>query len=48
MYNNMSGPIVVVSCSAAKKIFDRPQNLTNKAAAIKKARKDLKKIGFYI
>lgn len=48
MYNNASSPIVVISNSAAKKIFDKPQDLTNKAAAIKKVRKDLKKVGFFI
>ena len=46
MYNNVSSPIVVISRSAAEKIFDKPQDLRNKAAAIKKARKDLKKAGF--
>lgn len=47
MYNNASSPIVVISHSAAKKIFDKPQNLSGKAAAVKKARKDLKKAGFF-
>lgn len=46
MYNNASSPIVVVNASAAKRVFDNPQKLTNKAEAIKKARKDLKKAGF--
>lgn len=48
MYNNISSPVMLISRSAAKKIFDKPQDLSKKAAAVKKARKDLKKAGFFI
>lgn len=48
MYNNASGPVVVVTSTAAKKAFDAPQNLKKKTNAVKKARKDLKKAGFSI
>lgn len=48
MFNNVSSPIVVITSATAKTVFDSPQNLKNKTAAIKKARKDLKKAGFKI
>lgn len=46
MYNGMPSPIMVISSEAAKKVFDKPQDLSKKAEAIKKARKDMKKMGF--
>lgn len=48
MYNNESSPIVIISPTAAKKVFDTPQNFKNKEEAIKKAKKDLRKAGFRI
>lgn len=45
MYNNTPSPIVIITSEAAKKVLDSPQNLKDKAAAVKKARKDLKKAG---
>lgn len=48
MYNNASSPIVIVTSPVAKRVFDSPQNLKDKAIAVKKARKDLKKAGLKI
>ena len=48
MYNNESSPVVVIKSEALKKVFDSPQNLKDKAVAVEKARKDLKKTGLRI
>ena len=47
MYNNTPSHTIIISEQVDKKVFDKPQDLSNKEKAVEKARKDLKKAGFF-